>query len=108
MQRPQEQQSAAHSFHCAEPVAVKAKLRIAQYDHAAPLQEGGLSPRRIVLLLKQGAGSANQALVKPGDQVGAGQALGAIPEKALGAVIHAPFAASVAEVTPHQIVLIRL
>jgi hypothetical protein len=40
--------------------------------------------------------------------VGAGQALGTLPEKALGAVIHAPFAATVAEVTAHHIVLHRL
>jgi Na+-translocating ferredoxin:NAD+ oxidoreductase RnfC subunit len=84
------------------------KLRILQYDHSAPLQEGVLAPRRIVLPLKQGAGSASQALVKSGDQVSAGQLLGAIPDKVLGAVIHAPFAASVAEVTPNHIVLTRL
>jgi Na+-translocating ferredoxin:NAD+ oxidoreductase RnfC subunit len=84
------------------------KLHILQYDHPAPLQDGVLTPRRVVLALKQGAGSPNQALVKPGDRVAAGQALGALPEKALGAVIHAPFAASVAEVTASHIVLNRL
>jgi Na+-translocating ferredoxin:NAD+ oxidoreductase RnfC subunit len=84
------------------------KLHILQYDHAAPLQEGALSPRRVVLPLKQGAGSPNQALVKPGDRVDAGQPLGGLPEKVLGAVIHAPFAARVAEVTENHIVLTRL
>jgi Na+-translocating ferredoxin:NAD+ oxidoreductase RnfC subunit len=84
------------------------KLRILPYDHSAPWQEDVLAPQKIVLLLKQGAGSASQALVKPGDQVSAGQLLGAIPDKVLGAVIHAPFAARVAEVTPNHIVLTRL
>jgi len=84
------------------------KLHILQYDHAAPLQAGALAPRRVVLPLKQGAGSPNQALVKPGDRVSEGQALGELPEKALGAVVHAPFAASVAEVTANHIVLNRL
>ena len=84
------------------------KLHILQYDHPAPLQDGVLAPRRVVLALKQGAGSPNQALVKPGDRVAAGQALGALPEKALGAVIHAPFAATVADVTASHIVLNRL
>jgi Na+-translocating ferredoxin:NAD+ oxidoreductase RnfC subunit len=84
------------------------KLHILQYDRPAPLQEAVLEPRRVTLALKQGAGSPNQALVKAGDRVGAGQALGALPEKALGAVIHAPFAASVAEVTATHIVLQRL
>ena len=62
----------------------------------------------MVLPLKQGAGSPNQALVKPGDRVDLGQPLGGLPEKVLGAVIHAPFAASVAEVTENHIVLTRL
>jgi len=84
------------------------RLHILQYDRAAPLQEGVLSPRRVVLPLKQGAGSANQALVKPGDRVAAGQPLGTLPEKALGAIVHAPFAGLVAEVTPGQIVLNRV
>jgi Na+-translocating ferredoxin:NAD+ oxidoreductase RnfC subunit len=84
------------------------KLCILPYDHSAPLQEDVLAPQRIVLLLKQGAGSPNQALVKTGDEVSAGQPLGAIPEKVLGAVIHAPFAARVAEVTQNHIVLNRL
>ena len=84
------------------------KLHILQYDHAAPLQEGALSPRRVVLPLKQGAGSPNQALVKAGDRVDAGQPLGGLPEKVLGAVIHAPFAASVVEATENYIVLTRL
>ena len=84
------------------------KLRILHYDHPAPLQDGVLAPRRVRLALKQGAGSPNQALVKAGDRVDAGQALGSLPEKALGAVIHAPFAATVAEVTAQHIVLHRL
>jgi len=66
------------------------KLRILQYDHSAPLQEGVLHRAGSCCPLKQGAGSASQALVKPGDQVNAGQLLGAIPDKVLGAVIHAP------------------
>jgi Na+-translocating ferredoxin:NAD+ oxidoreductase RnfC subunit len=84
------------------------KLHILQYDHPAPLQYGVLVPRRVTLALRQGAGSPNQSLVKPGDRVNAGQVLGALPEKALGAVIHAPFAATVAEVTASHIVLNRL
>jgi Na+-translocating ferredoxin:NAD+ oxidoreductase RnfC subunit len=84
------------------------KLHILQYDHPAPLQEGVLMPGRVTLPLKQGAGSPNQALVKPGDTVSAGQLLGGLPEKALGAVIHAPFNARVGDVTANHIVLHRL
>ena len=84
------------------------KLHILQYDHPAPLRDGVLAPQRVVLPLKQGAGSANQALVKSGDRVAAGQPLGGLPEKTLGAIVHAPFAGIVAEVTPNQIVLNRV
>jgi Na+-translocating ferredoxin:NAD+ oxidoreductase RnfC subunit len=84
------------------------KLHILQYDHPAPLQEGVLSPKRVVLPLKQGAGSPNQPLVKAGDRVASGQPLGSLPEKALGAIIHAPFAGVVAEVTSDQIVINRI
>ena len=84
------------------------KLHILRYDHPAPLREGVLSPARVVVLLKQGAGSANQALVRAGDRVAAGQPLGALPEKALGAIVHAPFAGAVAEVTTNQVVLNRV
>ncbi|HTX65813.1 MAG TPA: 4Fe-4S dicluster domain-containing protein [Opitutaceae bacterium] len=83
------------------------KLHVLQYDHPAPLQEEVLAPRRVVLALKQGAGSPNQPLVKAGERVTAGQPLGTLPEKALGAVVHAPFAGTVAEVTASAIVLNR-
>ena len=42
-----------------------------------------------------------------GDRVTAGQPIGAVPEKALGAIIHAPFAGTVAEVTATHVVLNR-
>ncbi len=83
------------------------KLHIAQYDHPAPLQHVTLSPRRLVLPLKQSAGSAGTAFVKAGDRVNEGQVLGDVPEKTLGAAVHAPFAATVVEVTAKHIVLTR-
>ena len=83
------------------------KLNIAQYAHAAPLQSAALTPRRVVLPLKQGAGVACQPLVRAGDTVSAGQAVGAIPDKALGAIIHAPFAGTVSEVTSTHLTLNR-
>jgi Na+-translocating ferredoxin:NAD+ oxidoreductase RnfC subunit len=84
------------------------KLGIAQYAHAAPLRSGILAPSRVVLPLKQGAGAGCLPSVRPGDRVVAGQALGAVPDKALGAIIHAPFAATVGDVTPQHIVLNRI
>jgi Na+-translocating ferredoxin:NAD+ oxidoreductase RnfC subunit len=46
-------------------------------------------------------------LVRTGDTVAAGQPLGAVPEKSLGAIIHAPFAGTVGEVTATHVILDR-
>jgi len=60
-----------------------------------------------VLPLKQGAGAANRARVKAGDRVKAGQPLGEIPAQSLGAILHAPMDATVAEVSEQRIILTR-
>jgi Na+-translocating ferredoxin:NAD+ oxidoreductase RnfC subunit len=83
------------------------KLAIQEYDHPAHLEKVSYQPKRAVLALKQNAGSPNVPLVKRGDRVSAGQQVGEIPEKAMGAVIHAPFAGVVEAVTDKQIILNR-
>jgi len=83
------------------------KLSITEYDHPAHWTAKTVEPSRVVLPLKQSAGVANNPIVRVGDRVRAGQALGEIPEKALSAIIHAPFDATVAEVTDKQIILTR-
>jgi Na+-translocating ferredoxin:NAD+ oxidoreductase RnfC subunit len=83
------------------------KMHIQQYDHPAHLEKFSFQPKRAVLLLKQNAGSPNLSLVKSGDRVSAGQQIGEIPEKAMGAIIHAPFAGVVESVTDKQIILNR-
>lgn len=88
--------------------ALLRKLHVKAYDLPAPFQSAELKPTRVVLPLKQGAGAANKALVKPGDKVAAGQVLGELPANALGALIHAPFAATVTAVTDDRITLTRV
>jgi Na+-translocating ferredoxin:NAD+ oxidoreductase RnfC subunit len=83
------------------------KMHILQYDHPAHLEKISFRPKRAVLLLKQNAGSPNISLVKAGDRVSAGQQIGEIPEKAMGAIIHAPFAGVVETVTDKHIILNR-
>lgn len=83
------------------------KLHIAQFDHPAPLSSATLAPARVVLPLKQSAGSPGTALVKTGDRVSEGQMIGNVAEKTLGAAIHAPFAGTVGEITANHIVLTR-
>lgn len=84
------------------------RLHIEAYEHPAPLEALPVEPRRLVLPLKQGAGAPNQARVKVGDRVKAGQPLGEVPANALGAIVHAPVDATVAEVTEQRIILTRV
>jgi Na+-translocating ferredoxin:NAD+ oxidoreductase RnfC subunit len=83
------------------------KLAIQEYDHPAHLEKVSYQPKRAVLALKQNAGSPNVPLVKRGERVSAGQQVGEIPEKAMGAVIHAPFAGVVDSITDKHIILNR-
>jgi Na+-translocating ferredoxin:NAD+ oxidoreductase RnfC subunit len=83
------------------------KLHVQGYDHPAPWRDLRIEPRQVILPLKQGAGAANLPGVKPGDRLEPGQALGTIPDKALGALVHAPFAGRVRAVTD-RVVLERI
>ena len=83
------------------------RLAVTEYAHPAPLLEAQAAPRRVLLPLRQGAGVANQPTVRAGERVRAGQALGGIPDGALGAIIHAPFDAIVAAVGDGAVALER-
>lgn len=83
------------------------KLHLQDYDRPAPFRADPLAPKSVTLRLKQSAGAACLAQVKAGESVSAGQVIGAPPEKALGALLHAPFAARVDSVSDTQIVLSR-
>jgi Na+-translocating ferredoxin:NAD+ oxidoreductase RnfC subunit len=100
----------AHPMRDGRHVPIKTltkKLHVQQYDLPAPLWTGRLEPRRLVLPLKQSAGSACQPKVKTGERVSAGQVIGEPAPNALGAVLHAPLAGTVQEVTEQSIVLVR-
>ena len=83
------------------------RLQIAGYDHPAPLAAAELAPARVVLPLRQGAGSAGAPLVRPGDRVTEGQRVGDVPKDTLGAAVHAPFAGTVIEATDRHILIAR-
>jgi cobalamin reductase len=83
------------------------KLNVHHYDLPAPFWTGRLEPGRLVLPLKQSAGSACQPKVKAGDRVSAGQLIAEPAPNALGANLHAPLAGKVREVTSHNIILER-
>jgi Na+-translocating ferredoxin:NAD+ oxidoreductase RnfC subunit len=81
------------------------KLNVQDYDLPAPLITDEISPNRLVLPLKQSAGTACEARVKSGDRVSAGQIIGEPAPKALGAILHAPMAGVIRDVTNEQIIL---
>jgi Na+-translocating ferredoxin:NAD+ oxidoreductase RnfC subunit len=87
--------------------ALMKKLQIEQYDLPAPWFDVGIAPHQVVLPLTQSAGVANKPLVKAGDRVTAGQPLGEIPKGALGAIVHAPFAATVTAIKDDCLILSR-
>jgi Na+-translocating ferredoxin:NAD+ oxidoreductase RnfC subunit len=80
------------------------RLQVQDYDLPAPLRDG-VSPARLVLPLKQSAGTACLAKVAASDRVSAGQVIGEPAPNALGAVLHAPMAGTVREVTPEKIIM---
>jgi Na+-translocating ferredoxin:NAD+ oxidoreductase RnfC subunit len=81
------------------------KLHVLDYDLPAPLLHQEISPARLVLPLKQSAGTACLSKVQNGDWVKAGQILGEPAANALGAILHAPMAGVIREVNAHQIIL---
>ncbi len=98
----------AHPLHAGRRVPIKSlmrKLSIDAYDNPAPLRAGALTTERAVLPLKQHAGAPAIAKVSAGQQVATGQVLAEPAPDALGAILHAPFAATVEAVTGHAIVL---
>ncbi|MBU1150711.1 MAG: 4Fe-4S dicluster domain-containing protein, partial [Proteobacteria bacterium] len=99
-----------HPMHDGRRVPIKMlmqKLDIMKYDAPAPWWDIAVTPRQLILPLKQAAGVPNKPIVKKGDEITVGQPLGEISDKDLGAIIHAPIAGIVAEVTDDLIILTR-
>jgi Na+-translocating ferredoxin:NAD+ oxidoreductase RnfC subunit len=85
--------------------ALMRRLDIAGYAHPAPWQARTVVPARFVLPVKQSAGTGGRPIVAVGARVAAGQPLTELPEKTLGAVIHASATGTVAAVNEREIVL---
>lgn len=91
------------------PIRTLAKrLHVLDYDLPAPLLKQEILPGRLVLPLKQSAGTACVSKVKTGDRVTAGQIIGEPPANALGAMLHAPVAGIIRETGAQQIILEKI
>ena len=81
------------------------KLHVLDYDLPAPYLRREISPNRLVLPLKQSAGTACISKVSVGERVSAGQVIGEPAPNALGAILHAPFGGVVREANEKEIIL---
>lgn len=98
-----------HPIRDGRRVPIKAlmdRLHVAAYDHPAPWANQELRPQRLVLPLRQSAGAPVRLRVQPGERVSAGQLLGDVGEKELGAALHAPLDATVVELEADRVVLL--
>ena len=75
-----------------------ARLDIMRYMHLETPDLGELRPSMVRIPLRQHIGAPANAVVKAGERVRQGQCIGEIPEKALGARIHASVSGVVTEV----------
>jgi Na+-translocating ferredoxin:NAD+ oxidoreductase RnfC subunit len=81
------------------------RLGLTGFRNVGPLDERPLQPRCVTILLRQHTGAPSVAVVRAGDVVKEGQLLASIPEKALGANIHASINGTVREVGSSAIVI---
>jgi Na+-translocating ferredoxin:NAD+ oxidoreductase RnfC subunit len=81
------------------------RIGIAAYDQDAPLTAVTFDTQEYHMVLRQHAGAAAQAVVAVGDTVSRGQLIGAIPEGALGAAVHASVNGTVTAVTDSEIII---
>ena len=98
-----------HPFHDGRRVPIErliSKLGIGAWDKPAPMRPLPQEPSRLVLPLKQSAGSPVVPSVRGGETVSRGDVLGEPPSGALGAPLHAPMNA-VVESVAETIVLVK-
>jgi Na+-translocating ferredoxin:NAD+ oxidoreductase RnfC subunit len=80
------------------------RLQISRYDGHPRFEDRNIAVNRVEIPLKQHLGAPARPVVKPGDRVKKGDLLGEIPEKALGARVHASIAGRVTAVDGRVII----
>lgn len=75
-----------------------ARLGLSAYDRKAPLVNDIVMPDRVRIPLKQHVGAPCTPTVAPGQYVRVGDEIGAVPDNALGAAVHASMNGTVAAV----------
>lgn len=75
-----------------------ARMGLSDYDVPAPLMSGQVDTKRVIIPLQMHAGKPAEPVVAVGDTVNRGDLIGHIPEKALGAAVHASISGKVAKI----------
>ncbi|SIO14678.1 4Fe-4S dicluster domain-containing protein [Halodesulfovibrio marinisediminis] len=92
------EQSAMRPYRKIPVPRLASKIGIADYMNIHPEFEGDYKPAQVSLPLRMHIGAPCVPQVKVGDTVTVGQLIGAVPEGALGATVHASIAGTVVEV----------
>ncbi|ATW25316.1 4Fe-4S dicluster domain-containing protein [Candidatus Formimonas warabiya] len=79
-------------------------LGLTPYNVAAPLVDTDYAPKKVTIPLKQHIGAPAQAVVTVGQHVERGALIGAIPEGAMGASVHASIRGTVREVSQNIVI----
>lgn len=83
------------------------RLGLYEFDQAAPFTDVAITPQEVRISLRQHVGAPAIATVSVGDEVARGQLIGDIPEKALGAAVHASIDGRVTAITADEITIRR-
>jgi hypothetical protein len=83
------------------------KLNILDYDVHPNIYDKAVSPDRVGLYLGRHIGAPAIPVVTPGERVEQGQVVAKIPEKALGAMLHASITGRVEIVDSEKILLVK-
>ena len=95
------------SFRLVPSKRLIARLGLKRFDKPAPVTTQPVQPLEVRIPLSQHVGAPCTPVVRAGDMVSIGQMIGQIPEKALGAPIHASIPGQVTEVTDKYIAIRR-
>ncbi|KJS20093.1 MAG: hypothetical protein VR72_15830 [Clostridiaceae bacterium BRH_c20a] len=80
------------------------RLGLEEYDLPAPIVNMKINPEEVCISLKQHIGEPALPVVNVGDKVEFGQLIGVMPEKGLGANIHASISGIVAELNENLLI----
>lgn len=84
------------------------RLGISQYDRPAQLQNGSYKPQQVKIPIKQHIGAPSEVIIKESTKIKKGDLIAKIPDKSLGANIHASIDGTVVKITDEHVIIERV